>query len=82
VTESRSPNEPPTRITGEKIGLSARKISAMEVVNRSGRHKAQQVFGKDDAVAWVERAKQATALALEQRKSRQSGGSGGQDGEV
>ena len=47
-------------IRGERIVVVARRISATSVVNRSGRHKAQQVVARDTAEAWIEQAMSAT----------------------
>ena len=42
-------------IRGAKIVVVAREIGPARVVNRSGRHKAQQAIARDDAEAWIER---------------------------
>ena len=62
----KDPREPPDRITGHKIALQARKLSKPSLLGgASGAHKASLIHGTDNAVAWVERQKQATQDALD-----------------
>jgi hypothetical protein len=42
-------------IKGDKIIVEARKISKIQVIAKSGRHKAQQTVLRDNAVCIIDR---------------------------
>lgn len=42
-------------IKGDKIICEARKISNIQLINKSGRHKAQRIVLRDNAVCIVDR---------------------------
>ena len=48
-------------IRGAKIVLTARKVTAGEVGNRTHTHKAGMAVGDRDAEAWIERPLRAVA---------------------
>ncbi|MDR0911499.1 MAG: hypothetical protein LBM96_02730 [Methanobrevibacter sp.] len=42
-------------IKGDKILVEARKIAKVEVINKTGRHKAQKTVLKDNAICIIDK---------------------------
>ena len=42
-------------ITGEKLILTARKLSKIRIVNATGTHKAQEISGSGSAFCFIDR---------------------------
>lgn len=53
------------KLIGERITVQARDISKPVILNRSGKHKAQKVIARNDAIAVLDRPKRAI---LEKKK--------------
>lgn len=48
-------------LLGERLCIDARGLGQPKLVNRSHRHKAQQIVARDDARAWIEIPRKSAA---------------------